>query len=135
MSTGIKELKLWQEAVALAADVVRIGRSAAKRETKVITDRLLIVATDVAARVAAGYTHDALAIQLEFYISARESLVELETILAIGRQSALLPSDAVLAASARTGSVHRLLSGYVAYLDRQLGDAARASPPAVAVPP
>jgi four helix bundle protein len=125
MGTGLKELKLWQEAVALAADALRIGRGAAKRETRVVTDRLMTTATDVAARIAAGYTHESPATQLEFYIRARESLVELETVLAAGRLSALLPTDAVLAASARAGSVHRLLAGYVAYVGRQLGEAPR----------
>ncbi len=125
MGTGLKELKLWQEAVALGADVVRLGRGAAKRETRVVTDRLMLAATDVAGRIAAGYTHDGAATQLEFYIGARQSLVEVETLLAVGRQSGLLPADAALAASARAGTVHRLLAGYVAYVDRELADGAR----------
>src|SRR5215213_4005942 len=38
MATGVKELKLWQEAVALAGEVVRVARTAARRETKAFTD-------------------------------------------------------------------------------------------------
>jgi four helix bundle protein len=123
MATGLKELKLWQEAVGLAADAARLARGAAKRETHAFTDRLMSAAANVAVRIAAGYTHDAAPSQLEFYIGAREALVEVETLLAAGRQAGLLPADAALAASARAGSVHRLLAGYVSYLGRQLAEA------------
>lgn len=122
MGTGLKELKLWQEAVGLAADAARLARGAAKRETHTFTDRLMDAAANVAVRIAAGYTHDAAATQLEFYIAAREALVEVETLIAVGRQAALLPTDASLAASARAGGVHRLLAGYVSYLGRQLAE-------------
>jgi four helix bundle protein len=134
MSGGMKELKLWQEAVALASDVVRLGRGAAKRETTVVTDRLMLAGTDVATRIAAGYTHGAASVQLGFYLRAREALVEVETLLAVARHAGLLATDAVLAASARAGGVHRLLAGYVAYLERQLAEEARAAsaPSAVA---
>ena len=128
MGTGIKELKLWQEAVALGADVVRLGRGSAKRETKAVTDRLMLAAVDVATRIAAGYTHEAPGDQLASYRHARTALVEVETLLAIGRVGAALPADAVLAASARAGTVQRLLAGYLAYVDRQLADAVPASP-------
>ena len=124
----MKELKLWQEAVALGADVTRLGRSGARRETGAFTDRLLTVAVDVGARIAAGYTHHSAPEQLARYVAARESLAELETLLAIGRAAGLMPSDGVLAASARAGGVHRLLAGYVAYLERQLEPAAPPSP-------
>lgn len=128
MATGLRELKLWQEAVALAADVLRLARGAAKRETQAVTDRLTKAAADVAVRVAAGYTHDSAATQLEYYIGARESLVEVESLLAVGRQAGLLPADAALAAAARAGTVHRLLAGYVAYVGRQLAEASAAAP-------
>lgn len=118
----MKELKLWQEAVALASDAVRLGRGAAKRETKVLTDRLMAAAVDVPVRIAAGYTHDDAAAQLGFYLRAREALVELETLLAVGRQAGLFPADAVPPVSARASTAHRLLTGYVAYLDRQLAE-------------
>src|SRR5438105_9453842 len=34
MAASIKDLKVWQEAVALAADVVKTARQGARRETK-----------------------------------------------------------------------------------------------------
>jgi four helix bundle protein len=127
MTTGMKELKLWQEAVALGADSARLARGATRRETKVLVDRLLVAAAEVATRIAVGYTHDRPAAQREYYLAARTALVEVETLLTIGRQAALLPSDAVLAAGARAGGVHRLLGGYLAYVDRQVEGAGSSS--------
>jgi four helix bundle protein len=121
MSSGLRELKLWQEAVALAGDVVRLSRASAKRETKVVTDRLMIASADAATHIAVGYTHPTPAVRLGFYVQARASLVEVETLLAVARQSGVASADPVIAASARAGTVHRLLAGYVAFLERQLG--------------
>ena len=132
MATGLKELKLWQEAVALGADALQLARRAAKRETHVVTDRLMTAGADVAVRIAAGYTHDTPSAQLACYVGARESLAELETLLSVGRQGGLLPADGAVAASARAATVHRLLAGYLAYVARQLADAAPAVPPSPA---
>lgn len=122
MSGGIKELKLWQEAVALAGEVVRLVRAASKRETTVLTDPLVLAASNVAVRVAAGYTHPEVGGQRALYLDARAALVETETLLAIGRHSGVIATDAVLALNARAGAVHRLLAGYLAYVDRQLAE-------------
>lgn len=132
MATGLKELKLWQEAVALGADTLRLARRAAKRETQALTDRLITAGADVAVRIAAGYTHEAPAAQLELYVGARKSLVEVETLLSVGRQGGLLPADAAIAASARAATVHRLLAGYLAYVGRQLAEPAAGAASAAA---
>ena len=129
MSSGMKELKLWQEAVALAAEAVRVGRAGAKRETKAITERLMLAAADVPTWIAAGYAHEEPPRRLEFYLRARQALVEYETLLAVGRQAGLLPTGAVPALSARASTVHRLLTGYVAYLDRHVTESGTAAVP------
>ncbi|MGE5730553.1 MAG: four helix bundle protein, partial [Gemmatimonas sp.] len=52
MAASIKDLKVWQEAVALAADVVRTARQGARRETKVATDQLILTALSAASAIA-----------------------------------------------------------------------------------
>jgi four helix bundle protein len=135
MTTGIKELKLWQEAVALGADAARLARGATRRETKTLVDRLLLAAADVAARIAAGYTQDRPTAQRDHYLAARTALVEVETLLTICRQAALVPADAALAAGARAGGVHRLLAGYLAFVDRQVDGAGASSDSSGRSPP
>ena len=44
MAANIRDLKVWQEAVALGAEVVRCAKQGARRETKVVTDQLMLCA-------------------------------------------------------------------------------------------
>ena len=135
MGTGVKELKLWQEAVALAGDVVRLVRQLARRETKSFTDRLMHAAVAVATAVAEGYGRYDSGEQRRLYLAARRSLAELETQLAIARHAGLIPPSTVAQLTGRTSTVARLLSGYLSYIDRQLaadGRSLKADPPSAA---
>src|SRR4051812_35548010 len=49
MAANIRDLKVWQEAVALGAEIVRCARQAARRETKVVTDQLMLTALSAAS--------------------------------------------------------------------------------------
>src|SRR5687768_14582055 len=91
MATGVKDLKLWQECVALGADVIRAVRHSNRREIKGFTDRIMTTAADVAARVAEGYSRFELAEQRPLFLDARRALCELETYLAIARHAGLIP--------------------------------------------
>jgi len=122
MATGVKELKLWQEAVALAGEVVRLVRQLGRRETKTFTDRLMHTAVAVAAAVADGYGRYESGEQRRLYLSARRSLAELETHLAV-----IIPPPTLAQLSGRISTVARLLSGYLSYIDRQLAAEHRAS--------
>src|SRR3954451_676271 len=55
MTTGVRELRLWQEAVALGGDVVRLMRQSCRRETRALTDQITHTAVAVATCVADGY--------------------------------------------------------------------------------
>ena len=119
---GIRDLKVWQEAVALGGDVVRAMRRHSRRETKAFTDPLLANAGQVAAKVAEGSARQSLADQRESFRRAKESLAELETRIAIARNADLLPSETATRIGQRSQTVGKLIAGYIAYLDRQLGD-------------
>jgi four helix bundle protein len=127
MATGVKELKLWQEAVALAGEVVRLVRQLGRRETKTFTDRLMHTAVAVAAAVADGYGRYESGEQRRLYLSARRSLAELETHLAVARHAGIIPPPTLAQLSGRISTVARLLSGYLSYIDRQLAAEHRAS--------
>ena len=55
MTTGVRELRLWQEAVALGGDVARLMRQSCRRETRALTDHITHTAVAVATSVADGY--------------------------------------------------------------------------------
>lgn len=132
MTTGVKDLKLWQEAVALGGDVLRLARTTARRETKVYSDELIRSALAVGISIADGYAQYDTLEQRRAYRAARRELGTLETQLAIGRQGGVIPAGALTPISTRQASVGRLLSGYLAYVERQV-DAERLSEGAKAI--
>lgn len=120
MAAGLKELKVWQEAVALAGDIVRTLRHGTRRETKVVSDRVMLTALDVASHLADGYGRYTAPEQRQLYRAAKRDLLRLETQLAIARHAELISAAALAELNARIQAVGRLLSGYLVYLDRQL---------------
>jgi four helix bundle protein len=122
MAAAIRDLKLWQEAVALAGEVIRALRATNRREVKSVVEQIMATAVTVATHITDGYARYDAAEQHQLYTAAKRELLRLETQLALARRADLLSaaSDAELATRAQ--SVARLLVGYLAYLDRQLSD-------------
>jgi four helix bundle protein len=133
MAAAIRDLKLWQEAVALAGEVVRTLRAANRREVKSVVEQVMATAVAVATYITDGYARYEASEQHQLYTAAKRELLRLETQLALARRAELLSaaSDAELASRAQ--SVARLLVGYLAYLDRQLTDRRQSPPPAAPI--
>ena len=130
MSSGLRDLKVWQEAVALAADVVRAVRPSIRRETKVISDALMMTAISVASHIADGFARPSPAEQRESYLAAKRALLRLESEMAVARQAELVAAASFGDIAARAAQVARLLTGYLVYLDRQISDRESAPSPA-----
>jgi four helix bundle protein len=130
MSSGLRELKLWQEAVALAGDVTRATRAAGRREARGVAERLGLVGCAVAEAVADAHGRYDARDQQRAYRSARRNLLVLETSIAIARHAELLSAPVAAQLAGRAGNVSRLLAGYLAFLERQIAaeDAARGAP-------
>jgi four helix bundle protein len=122
MAATIRDLKVWQEAVALAADVVRAARQSARRESKPVTDQLVASALSAAATIAEGYGRFTPPEQRQLYRTAKRELLRLETHLAIARQADMLTVSVHAELSNRIQVVHRLLNGYLIYLERQVSE-------------
>lgn len=122
MSTGVRELRVWQEAVSLAGDVIRAIRANIRRETKSVSDAVMATAVDVATHIADGYGRHSFPEQRDCYLSAKRSLLRLETELAIAKHAELIPAGSFTELTARASQVARLLAGYTVYLDRQITD-------------
>jgi four helix bundle protein len=122
MSSGLRELKVWQEAVGLAADVVRAVRPTIRRETKIISDALMTTALSVASHIADGFARPSPAEQRESYLAAKRALLRLESEMAVARHAELVAAGSFGDLAARGGQVARLLTGYLVYLDRQIAE-------------
>jgi four helix bundle protein len=120
MAANIRDLKVWQEAVSLAAETVKSARQNARRETKVVTDQLMVTALALAGSIADGYARFTAAEQRQLYRVARRDLMRLETQIAVARQADMMSVQTHADLSNRIQSVARLLGGYLVYLERQL---------------
>ena len=128
MSSGVRELRVWQESVSLAGDVIRTMRQGMRRETQSVSDAVMTTALAIGSHIADGYARPTLAEQRGSYLAAKHALLRLETELAVARHAELIPAGAFAELTARSGQVSRLLTGYLVYLDRQPTDGA-ARPP------
>ena len=127
MSTGLRELRVWQESVSLGGDVIRVMRQSVRRETKSVSDAVMATALSIGGHVADGYARHSPVEQRESYMLARRALLRLETELAVARHAELIPAGALTELTARSGQVARQLTGYLVYLDRQIADAPAAT--------
>lgn len=139
MGQGIRDLKVWQEAVALAGDVARVVRRHSARETRSLTEQLLRDALQLAGAVADGSLCPGPTEQRHRFRAARRALLALETHLAVARHADLVPAAAAAQLGARATVVGRLLAGYLSYLERQVEEERRAlgavvSPPLPTAP-
>lgn len=120
MAASMRDLKVWQEAVSLASETVRAARQSARRETKVVSDQLMLTALSAASMIADGYGRYTAPEQRQLYRAARRELLRLDTQLAVARQAELISAQTFADLSSRVQGVMRLLGGYLVYLERQL---------------
>jgi four helix bundle protein len=121
MGLGLRDLRVWQEAVGLGAEVIRALRQTNRREIKAVTEHTMVTALLMAEHVAEGYGRYAPGEQRQLYRAAKRELLRLETSLAIARQADLVSAAHHAQLAARIQTVSRLLSGFLVYLDRQIG--------------
>ena len=120
MSSGIRELRVWQDSVTLAGDVIKVMRQGVRRETKIVSDSVMATALIIGSHVADGYARHTLPEQRDSYMLAKRALLRLETELAVARHADILPASGLAELTARCNQLTRTLVGYIVYLDRQI---------------
>lgn len=120
MANGVKDLKVWQEAVQLAGDVLRVTQQCNRREVKVFVEHIQLTSAALASCVAEAHARYSASEQRECYQRAKRLLVQLETHLAIARRADLIQATALSDLTSRAGTVGRLLAGYLAFVERQV---------------
>jgi four helix bundle protein len=118
MAAPTKDTKVWQEAIGLAGDIVRVVRRATRRETKAFTDAMMLSSTAVASAIAEAPTRPTAGEERECYMRARRSLVAVETQLAIARVSGIIPSSVHAQLAARVASLSQRVSNHVNHVER-----------------
>jgi four helix bundle protein len=118
MAAPTKDTKVWQEAIGLAGDIVRVVRRATRRETKAFTDAMMLSSPAVASAIAEAPTRPTAGEERECYMRARRSLVAVETQLAIARVSGIIPSSVHAQLAARVASLSQRVSNHVNQVER-----------------
>ena len=118
MATHSRETKVWQEAIGLAGDVIRVVRQATRRETKAFTDALMLSASAAASAIAEAPTRSNTQEERECYGRARRSLVAVETQLAIARVSGIIPASVHAQLAARVASLSQRVTNAVNAMER-----------------
>jgi four helix bundle protein len=113
-----RETKVWQEAIGLAGDVIRVVRRATRRETKAFTDALMLSASAAASAIAEAPTRPTATEERDCYARAKRSLVTVETQLAIARVSGIIPSSVHAQLAARVASLTQRVSNQMNHLER-----------------
>ena len=121
-TSSLRDLKVWQASVALAGDLTRALRQSTRRETKALTDRMMMTAVGLAEQVADGHSRYTSHEQREIYRSAKRELLLVETQIAVARHADLIPAGTQTILLDHIQLLQRLLAGYLVYLDRQLSE-------------
>ena len=119
MGLGLRDLRVWQEAVALSAEVVRALKQTNRPQIKGLVEHMMLTSLGVAEHIAEGYGRYAPGEQRQLYRAAKRDLLRLETDLAVAKQAELVSVTASAEINSRIQTVNRLLSGFLVYLDRQ----------------
>ena len=118
MAVTQRDTKVWQEAIGLAADVIRVVRRTTRRETKAFTDALMLAASAAASAIAEAPTRPTSSEERECYARARRSLVTVETQLAIARVSGIIPSSVHAQLASRVASLSQRVSNSLNHVER-----------------
>src|SRR5215207_3790158 len=130
MAAPTRDTKVWQEAIGLAGDVIRVVRRVTRRETKAFTDALMLSASAAASAIAEAPTRPNPGEERECYARARRSLVAVETQLAIARVSGIIPASVHAQLGARVASLSQRVSNQLNHVDRHPAAVAERSPTA-----
>jgi len=106
-----RDLRVWNEAMELAAECYRVTRSFPREEMFSLTSQIRRAGASVPANIAEGYGRESTGSYLQFLKNAQGSLKELETHLLLAVKVEIAPSAAVKSALDRAETVGKMLRG------------------------
>jgi four helix bundle protein len=113
MTGSYKQLRVWQDAMALAADVYRLTDRFPRHELYGLTNQVRRAAVSVPSNIAEGKGHRSSPEFLHFLFHARGSLHEMETQLCLAGKLQYLRESEVESLLTQTGAVARSLNALI----------------------
>ena len=123
MGSNYQDLRVWQQAMALAAHVYRTTEKFPKSEMYGLVSQIRRAAVSVASNIAEGKGHRSDKEFLHFLYYARGSLFEVETQILLSHQLQYISEAETADAQQLITPVARSLAGLINSLDHQAGDA------------
>ncbi|WP_293861747.1 four helix bundle protein [uncultured Alsobacter sp.] len=120
-----RDLKVWQDAMDLAARCYVVTRSFPRSETYGMTSQIRRAAASVPANIAEGYGRDSAGNYVQFLRHAQGSLKELETHLLLSARVALVPAAEVDPLLDSADSLGRMLRSLIRSIESQSPGPAR----------
>ncbi len=106
-----RDLRVWNEAMELAAECYQVTRSFPREEMFGLTSQIRRAGASVPANIAEGYGRESTGSYLQFLKNAQGSLKELETHLLLAVKVEMAPGEAVKSALDRAEAVGKMLRG------------------------
>ena len=113
------DLRVWQKAMDLVAEVYRVAKKLPGVERFVLTQQLLRAVLSVPANIAEGQGRRSTADFLRHLVIARGSLAEVETLLLVAQRLSYLTEQDMDVVATNTMDVRMLLSGLISRLQQK----------------
>ena len=113
MSGSYREIKVWQKAIELVADIYSCTRSFPREELYGLAGQLRRVAVSIASNIAEGKGRRTDREFLQFLHHARGSVFEVETQLTIASRLGYMPEAEVLRLGHSASEIARMLNGLI----------------------
>jgi four helix bundle protein len=119
MSSNYQDLRVWQDSMSLAEQVYRITEDFPKREWYGLTQQVRRAAVSVASNIAEGKGRRSERDFLRFLFTARGSLFEVETQVALALRLRYLSGTNAQAVQGSISGVARSLTGLINSLNTE----------------
>jgi four helix bundle protein len=114
-----RDLRVWQEAMALAEACYRLTRTFPKEEMFGLTSQIRRSATSIAANIAEGHGRENTQSFIQFLRISQGSLKELETHLLTSHRVGILKADALEAAMAKCVEAGKMIRALIRALQQK----------------
>jgi four helix bundle protein len=114
-----RDLKVWQEAMALAEACYDLTRTFPKDETYGMSSQIRRAAVSIVANIAGGQGRETTSVFVHFARTAQGSLKELETHLILSQRVHLAPASAIEPLLLRSDELGRMLRSLIRSLQRR----------------
>jgi four helix bundle protein len=118
---GYRDLRAWQQAMALVTEIYRITRAFPKEELYGLVSQIRRAAVSIPSNLAEGHGRNSRNEFRQFIGQARGSLSEVETQLEISRNLGYVKADVADALMAQADAVGKMLTGLRSWSEKAAG--------------